>query len=518
MASNSQAVTPAGIRDGDPAALGALVERRANAVLSYCEAVCPPRDAERAAAEAFARFRAAVASADDPRTLDPETLLLGATRHAAASLTEVPTPAATGPGLRRRIGGSRSTGASETCALVPDLLAARAEGALGAADQERLARHLERHPACRSLSDSVELAERCYASPSPRTVPISALTEIMLAFAAAAPITAAPQAELDFTEVVPAEPAIALESPVEQAVAPPPETPVALPEPPASSPEPPAAAAIGLPEPPPPFPEPPAVVEPPAPALPEPPYAVIVPPEPPAVATALPEPPAANVDQQYRYEQGTAEVAQPTMVLPALPLAAGTGAAATGGVAHPRPPGRDGQRAGSAGEHGVVYRYVLPGASVAVALLAAMGVAGFFSADAPRARSVPPSVPSAPPAGAPPVAPETNVDAEERAVLAAERRARRERAAAAERRRKREAAAAASPSTVPEATTPAVVPSVPDPEPAPAPAAAPRTPEKASTAEKEPPAESSSALPESSTTTEPSADPGVFEGTPTPTP
>ena len=217
MASSPQpAVTPTGIRDGDPAALAALVERRANAVLAYCEAVCPPAVAERAAAEAFARFRAAVAAAVAPRGLDPEELLLGATRHAAASLTAMPAPAPAAGRLRRAF--ARGDVPQDACAQLPGRLAERAEGHLSADDTALMTAHLTRHPACRALADAVDRAEAAYASPPSRTVPIGALTEIMLALTAAAPITAAPAAALELTrvpvadEVAPAPDAQAVEA------------------------------------------------------------------------------------------------------------------------------------------------------------------------------------------------------------------------------------------------------------------------------------------------------------------
>src|SRR3954451_23441544 len=78
-------VTAQGVRDGDRGALTALVERRGAAVLAYCEAVAQPGRGLEAAGEAFARFRREVRAAPEPRTLDPEALLLSATRHAAAA-------------------------------------------------------------------------------------------------------------------------------------------------------------------------------------------------------------------------------------------------------------------------------------------------------------------------------------------------------------------------------------------------------------------------------------------------
>src|SRR5881409_3500165 len=78
------AVTAKGIRDGDRAALGALVARRGAAVLAYCDRVAAPGRALEAAGEAFARFRREVVAASEPRALDPEALLLSGTRRGAA--------------------------------------------------------------------------------------------------------------------------------------------------------------------------------------------------------------------------------------------------------------------------------------------------------------------------------------------------------------------------------------------------------------------------------------------------
>jgi hypothetical protein len=597
MASSFQAaVTPAGIRDGDPAALAALVERRANAVLAYCEAVCPPAVAERAAAEAFARFRAAVAAAEDPRSLDPETLLRGATRHAAASMTVTPAQTPIVGGFRGKLAAGRPT-ASETCALIPDLLAARADGALGSADQERLARHLERHAACRALEVAVERAEATYASPLPRTVPISALSEIMLALAAAAPITAPPVADFEFADVRVAEaqapPEVVALQPEPDAAESPPETPrevdgpdaearepeTLLPE--AEGPEPDGRRLEEEAYPPEPEPEPEAearrldaeahhpeprlAVHPPEPEAyepqPDPPTAyqpstranpvVLQTPEAyhpaahPSAREPGPEPyqersPAQDqprapeagaygpqvVPEQQPYDpspEAGARVAGHTLAFPAASMT-GEVAPSPGGVPLPRPPRRPLHLATTAGRHGVVYRYVLPGAAVAAALVVAMGVAGVFASDdtAPAAaRPAGIDAPAAPPTGAPPVTPRTDVEAEERAAMAAQRRTRRARAAASARDRARRAAPAA---TVPTPSTqtepPAVVIPEPGPQPTPKPPPTPR--KSASTVEAKPPADSSSAPP--ATGTEPAppptppAAPGVPEGTPPPTP
>src|SRR3954468_455897 len=133
------AVTPQGVRDGDPLVLAALTERRGAAVHAYCEAVAPDH-AEAAAAEAFARFRRDVVAARDPLALDPEAALVRATRLAAAARAP-------------RADSTHGRGRGGACALVRELLAARAEGELTDGDRGRLARHLERCPACRAAEE-----------------------------------------------------------------------------------------------------------------------------------------------------------------------------------------------------------------------------------------------------------------------------------------------------------------------------------------------------------------------------
>jgi hypothetical protein len=161
-ASSDKGVTPQGVREGDPAALQALVDRRGPAVVAFCTQVCGPQAADRAAAEAFARFRAAVRDAPDLSLLDPEALLRGATRHAAASLARQPS----GPPPHGKL---RSRG-TQTCEHVPTMLAARANGALGAPDLDRLARHLERCERCDALAEIFRRAELAYQDPAVDTL------------------------------------------------------------------------------------------------------------------------------------------------------------------------------------------------------------------------------------------------------------------------------------------------------------------------------------------------------------
>src|SRR5881409_3114597 len=80
------AITPQGVRDGDPAVLGALAARRGPSVIAFATEVCESAHIVRAAADAFARFRGAVADPAARLDVDPDELLLGVTRRAALGL------------------------------------------------------------------------------------------------------------------------------------------------------------------------------------------------------------------------------------------------------------------------------------------------------------------------------------------------------------------------------------------------------------------------------------------------
>lgn len=178
--SSDKGVTPDGVKAGDRAALLALVERRGPAVIAFCTQVCGPQMADRAAAEAFARFRAAVRDAPDLSGLDPEGLLRGATRHAAASMARQPS----GPPPHGKL---RSRG-TQTCQHVPTMLAARANGALGQADLDRLGRHLERCERCDALAEIFRRAELSYQDPSVDTLGTDT-SSVLLAALEAVPTT-----------------------------------------------------------------------------------------------------------------------------------------------------------------------------------------------------------------------------------------------------------------------------------------------------------------------------------------
>jgi hypothetical protein len=194
------AVTPEGVRRGDPAALAALVERRGAAVLAYSREVCEPAQAPFAAAEALARFRAAVYAAGDAADLDPERLLLSATRHASAARARPPGEAS---GARRILG----RGQTDACARMPSLIVARAENLLGDADLDRLSRHLERCPTCRATEASFRRAERAYVATTHAPLDSATAALFLSALADAAPV----EAPVEAPEPIAPEPAPVVE-------------------------------------------------------------------------------------------------------------------------------------------------------------------------------------------------------------------------------------------------------------------------------------------------------------------
>jgi len=304
------AVTPAGVRDGHPDALAGLCARRGPAVLAYCEHVVGDGHAAIAAAEAFRRFRAAVVQAPDLADLNPEALLISATRTAAAE--HVPQPPQP-PEALRHVARRPATG---WCGDVPTLLAARANRVISRIDLARLEQHLGGCPACRAPEARFEAAERAYRDPPNTQMPLPTAAAIIAALATAAPIrAAAAKAPLMNGPVAPApfEP-LAATAPPQPPVAtappePPPEPPLAT-APPDPPPEPPLATA---PPEPPPLSEPPPPPEPPLPPL-EPPVAT--PPAAPAPPPPPPEPPIAVVipepaaDELYAHRAEEAEAPQ----------------------------------------------------------------------------------------------------------------------------------------------------------------------------------------------------------------
>ncbi|MCA1656598.1 MAG: zf-HC2 domain-containing protein, partial [Actinobacteria bacterium] len=153
-------------------------------MLAYCNHVAADGQAEMAAAEAFRRFRTAVVQAPDLADLEPEALLISATRHAAAAhVPEPPQP----PDVLRGVARRPATG---WCGDVPALLAARADRAISRIDLARLEAHLSGCPACRAPEARFKAAERAYRNPPDTPLPLPAMAAIIAALATAAPIQA----------------------------------------------------------------------------------------------------------------------------------------------------------------------------------------------------------------------------------------------------------------------------------------------------------------------------------------
>ena len=505
--SSESAVTPAGVRDGEPDALRGLVARRGPAVLAYCAAVCEPDVAPRAAAEAFARFRGAVAAASEPGALAPEPLLLGATRHSAASMARTAPQA--GSGLRRVLG---DRGANDTCALVPTLLAAQADGMLSPDDQERLRRHLDRHPACRTIEAGFRQAQARYDAPPDRPVPPAVERLVLHALVAAAPLApgvdpsglldagateeedaiAAAQETQDWAaaDVAAAVAAADAQATAALPVVPEPVAPEPVPEPLAPEPEPEPEVVVAeeddeelyeddLHDDDEPFEDPSAAPE------------VVV-----ATAPAPDDDPEEGLLDDDEHEHDAVDERDLTTVMPA--------------VAAPPRSLRERLHLPSEGDHGPFFRFVLPGAAIVLALLVAMLLAGVFDGDdagEPTGRVAP-----APAAALPAAAP---VTASEAAAPVREPEPERP----ARPKRSRPARTTTAPTTTPapvaeSAATPSAAPPAATPAPAPAPAsrrtttarpkARPASPTAAEKAERRP------SLPGAQTTATSPADEPVF--------
>jgi hypothetical protein len=162
------AITPQGVRDGDPAVLAALAARRGPAVLAFAEEVCDPHYVVRAAADAFARFRAEVADPTANAGVHPDALLLRCARRGALDLA---TP---GPDLG--------------CAPAAPLLLARAERSIKPREAALLKRHLETCEHCADIGDRLDAADRAYREADEVTLDPSTLAPMVAALAAAAPV------------------------------------------------------------------------------------------------------------------------------------------------------------------------------------------------------------------------------------------------------------------------------------------------------------------------------------------
>jgi hypothetical protein len=145
------------IREGDPDALAGFRDAHEGAVRSYVAVACDLEDVDEACDLAFLDFIGRVRA--DPRAEDLERTLIAATRCAAAARFRF--APADKPARSRRLRGSPS------CAAVPELLAASANGELEGRDQA-LRLHVSRCPRCTAVEQQMAAAEAAFlASPGP---------------------------------------------------------------------------------------------------------------------------------------------------------------------------------------------------------------------------------------------------------------------------------------------------------------------------------------------------------------
>ncbi len=146
-----------------------MCDVRGPAVLAYCEVVAGRGErATAAAADALGSFRAGVVATGDLETLNPEALLISATRHAAARYA--------------------SSDAPEACARVPGLLAARADRSISLADHDWLDEHLQSCWTCRAPVARFKVADKAYSEPPATPLPAAVKAAMVAAMTAAAPI------------------------------------------------------------------------------------------------------------------------------------------------------------------------------------------------------------------------------------------------------------------------------------------------------------------------------------------
>jgi hypothetical protein len=217
------------------------------------------------------------------------------------------------------------------CAEVPALLAARADGILDPTELNALAVHLEQDSGCRQIAAAFERAEEAYRHPGDRPLDAGTEHDLLVALAGAAPLVAPGSGWLEEL----------LDDARDEAVAaaPEPEPDAAVPEPLATEPD----AAVPEPQGRPPLAEPEPRSEPEPAAAP--------------VAAGLPARSAGLPRTRRR-----AHLPHPHLAHPHLP------------------------------DQGPVYRFVLPGAAVLVAVIIILAIAGVFGGDGPAPAAAAPAV------------------------------------------------------------------------------------------------------------------------------
>jgi hypothetical protein len=177
------AITVRAIRDGEPEALAALCAKRGAPVLAYCEHVAAPRQAGKAAANAFAQLRATIVAASETPSpiIDLEAELLASTRRAAAGLgIHAIAPAAN---------GTVDPDAVE-CAGLETKLVAQIERPRSDEERQEHAEHIARCPACARAMERLESGQRAFDKPPRAPLPPRIAEQLLSALVQAAPVVA----------------------------------------------------------------------------------------------------------------------------------------------------------------------------------------------------------------------------------------------------------------------------------------------------------------------------------------
>lgn len=171
-------ITKDKIRDGDPATLAALCDRRGPAVLAYCEQVAARGHATDAAADTFARLRISVVAPDGSLRMEGDALLRHIVRRAAAWYGSNAMAARNGAPV------------SEICAAQELVLVSYVENAMPQAARVGVDEHLGRCDGCRAALRRLEAAERAFERPPRAPLPAGVVETLLRALLTAAPVRA----------------------------------------------------------------------------------------------------------------------------------------------------------------------------------------------------------------------------------------------------------------------------------------------------------------------------------------
>lgn len=175
---HSPDLTLGALRAGQPKALAEICRTRGPMVLAYCERAVGPVKAPAAAADALARYRAALTTNGEHGRPTAELTLEQVTRRAAASrCPEVDD----GPGTLRP---------PRACAGATKLITLWLEGAFSSENRGRFEQHLIDCAACKAITDAFASAETAFARPPQAALPLSIGLSMVDAMVLAAEVSA----------------------------------------------------------------------------------------------------------------------------------------------------------------------------------------------------------------------------------------------------------------------------------------------------------------------------------------